>query len=182
MKAVLDACVLFPTVLREILLGVAARGLYQPVWSERILCEWVRATAKLGEVAAVEAEAQATLVRLAFPQAMTRAQPNIEARLLLPDPADVHVLAVAIAAQADAIITFNAQDFPRPVLADEGLIRLDPDQLLCQLHAQHPGEVAQVVADVHATAERMLGEVIPLKSLMKRAQLRRLGKAMQAAG
>ena len=182
MKAVLDACVLFPTVLREILLGVAARGLYQPVWSERILCEWVRATAKLGEVAAVEAEAQATLVRLAFPQAMTRAQPNIEARLLLPDPADVHVLAVAIAAQADAIITFNAQDFPRPVLADEGLIRLDPDQLLCQLHAQHPGEVAQVVADVHATAERMLGEVIPLKSLMKRAQLRRLGKAIQAAG
>ncbi len=182
MKAVLDACVLFPTVLREILLGVAARGLYQPVWSERILCEWVRATAKLGEVAAIEAEAQATLVRLAFPQAMTRAQPNIEARLLLPDPADVHVLAVAIAAQADAIITFNAQDFPRPVLADEGLIRLDPDQLLCQLHAQHPGEVAQVVADVHATAQRMLGEVIPLKSLMKRAQLRRLGKAMQAAG
>ncbi len=182
MKAVLDACVLFPTVLREILLGVAARGLYQPVWSERILCEWVRATAKLGEVAAVEAEAQATLVRLAFPQAMTRAQPNIEARLLLPDPADVHVLAVAIAAQADAIITFNAQDFPRPVLADEGLIRLDPDQLLCQLHAQHPSEVAQVVADVHATAERMLGEVIPLKSLMKRAQLRRLGKAIQAAG
>lgn len=182
MKAVLDACVLFPTVLREILLGVAARGLYQPVWSERILCEWVRATAKLGEVAAVEAEAQATLVRLAFPQAMTRAQPNIEARLLLPDPADVHVLAVAIATQADAIVTFNAQDFPRPVLADEGLIRLDPDQLLCQLHAQHPGEVAQVVADVHATAERMLGEVIPLKSLMKRAQLRRLGKAMQAAG
>ena len=182
MKAVLDACVLFPTVLREILLGVAARGLYQPVWSERILGEWVRATAKLGEVAAVEAEAQATLVRLAFPQAMTRAQPNIEARLLLPDPADVHVLAVAIAAQVDAIITFNAQDFPRPVLADEGLIRLDPDQLLCQLHAQHPGEVAQVVADVHATAERMLGEVIPLKSLMKRAQLRRLGKAMQAAG
>ena len=182
MKAVLDACVLFPTVLREILLGVAARGLYQPVWSERILCEWVRATAKLGEVAAIEAEAQATLVRLAFPQAMTRAQPNIEARLLLPDPADVHVLAVAIAAQADAIITFNAQDFPRPVLADEGLIRLDPDQLLCQLHVQHPGEVAQVVADVHATAQRMLGEVIPLKSLMKRAQLRRLGKAMQAAG
>ena len=182
MKAVLDACVLFPTVLREILLGVAARGLYQPVWSERILCEWVRATAKLGEVAAIEAEAQATLVRLAFPQAMTRAQPNIEARLLLPDPADVHVLAVAIAAQADAIITFNAQDFPRPVLADEGLIRLDPDQLLCQLHAQHPGEVAQVVADVHATAQRMLGEVIPLKSLMKRAQLRRLGKAMQTAG
>jgi predicted nucleic acid-binding protein len=181
MKAVLDACVLFPTVLREILLGVAARGLYQPVWSDRILQEWVRATAKLGPEAAMEAEAQATLARLAFPSAMQRAQPNIEARLYLPDPNDVHVLAVAISAHADAIITLNAADFPRPVLADEGLVRLDPDQLLCQIHAHHPGEVAHVVATVHATAERMLGEVIPLRSLMKRAQLRRLGKALDLA-
>lgn len=180
-KAVLDACVLFPTVLREVLLGVAARGLYQPIWSDRILGEWTRATAKLGEVAALEAEAQATLARLAFPSAMQRAQPNIEARLMLPDPNDVHVLAVAISAHADAIITFNAQDFPRPLLADEGLIRLDPDQLLCQLHDRHPAEVARVVKDVHATAERMLGEAIPLKSLMKRAQLRRLGKVLDAA-
>jgi predicted nucleic acid-binding protein len=177
-KAVLDACVLFPTVLREILLGVAARGLYQPVWSERILREWVRATAKLGPEAGVEAEAQATLARLAFPAAMQREQPNIEARLYLPDPNDIHVLAVAISSHADAIITFNAADFPRHVLAEEGVLRLDPDQLLCQLHARHPGEVAQVVSTVHATAERMLGEVIPLKTLMKRAQLRRLGKLL----
>ena len=88
--------------------------------------------------------------------------------------------AAIAAGHADAIITFNAQDFPRPLLADEGLIRIDPDQLLCQLHDRHPVEVARVVADVHATAERMLGEVIPLKSLMKRAQLRRLGKALDA--
>ncbi|NEY88785.1 RSP_2648 family PIN domain-containing protein [Tabrizicola oligotrophica] len=181
MKAVLDACVLFPTVLREILLGVAGRGLYQPLWSERILREWVRATAKLGEVAAMEAEAQATLARLALPQAMCREQPGIEARLLLPDPNDLHVLAIAIAAHADAIVTFNAQDFPRHLLAEEGLERLDPDQFLCALHARHPAEVAQVVADVHATAERMLGEAIPLKALMKRAQLRRLGKALETA-
>ncbi len=180
MKAVLDACVLFPTVLREILLGVAARGLYHPIWSDRILCEWTRATAKLGPVAAIEAEAQALLARTAFPQALQREQPNIEARLMLPDDNDIHVLAVAISSHADCIITFNAKDFPRHLLAEEGLSRMDPDQLLCQLHAHHPRAVAQVVADVHATAQRMLGEDIPLKSLMKRAQLRRLGKALEA--
>lgn len=178
MKAVLDACVLFPTVLREILLGVAARGLYQPVWSDRILREWVRATAKLGPEGAIEAESHALLARTAFPNAMQREQPNIEARLMLPDENDIHVLAVAISAHADAIITFNAKDFPRHLLAEEGLIRLDPDQFLCQLHANHPREVAQVVTDVHATACRMLGADIPLQSLMKRAQLRRLGKAL----
>ena len=35
MKAVLDACVLYPTVLREILTDSAAAGLFQPVWSQR---------------------------------------------------------------------------------------------------------------------------------------------------
>ncbi len=182
MKVVLDACVLFPTVLREVLLGVAARGLYHPIWSDRILREWTRATAKLGPEAAMQADAQALLARTAFPQAMQREQPNIESRLLLPDDNDIHVLAVAISSNADAIITFNAKDFPRHVLAEEGLSRLDPDQLLCQIHDRHPREVAQVVTDVHATAQRMLGDDIPLKSLMKRAQLRRLCKALDAAG
>src|SRR5690606_10011196 len=32
-RAVLDACVLYPTVLREILIGAADAGLYAPLWS-----------------------------------------------------------------------------------------------------------------------------------------------------
>ena len=48
MKAVLDACVLYPTVLREILIGVADAGLYQPLWSARILDEWRHAAVRLG--------------------------------------------------------------------------------------------------------------------------------------
>ncbi len=111
-KAVLDACVLYPTVLREILQGAAAAGLFQPVFSDRILREWTRAAAKLGPEAQAQAEAEAQLLRAAFPKAVIREQPTIEARLLLPDPNDVHVLAVAIAAGADSIVTFNAQDFP----------------------------------------------------------------------
>ena len=180
MKAVLDACVLFPTVLREILLGVAARGLYQPIWSERILGEWVRATAKLGDVAAMEAEAQATLARLAFPAALQRAQPNIEARLHLPDPNDIHVLAVAISAHADALITFNAQDFPRHVLAAEGLARRDPDGFLWELWSGAPEAVGAVIARVHARAEAMAGGPVSLKALLKRAQCPRLAKAVTA--
>ncbi|MBL3553988.1 PIN domain-containing protein, partial [Rhodovulum sulfidophilum] len=43
MKVLLDACVLYPTVLREILLGVARRGGFTPLWSARILEEWARA-------------------------------------------------------------------------------------------------------------------------------------------
>ena len=52
MIAVLDANVLFPTVLREILSDVAAAGLFRPVWSERILKEWTYSAAKISPVAA----------------------------------------------------------------------------------------------------------------------------------
>ena len=53
MKYVLDACVLFPTVMREVLLAFAARGLFAPVWSDRILGEWHRAGLKQGQGARV---------------------------------------------------------------------------------------------------------------------------------
>ncbi|MDB5658277.1 MAG: hypothetical protein JWS10_892 [Cypionkella sp.] len=178
MKAVLDACVIYPTVLREILLGVAAKGLYEALWSDRILREWTRATAKLGPAAQAQAETDAILMRATFPKGQVREQPGLEARLLLPDPDDVHVLAVAIAGHADCIVTFNAQDFPRHILAEEGIERRDPDGLLWQLWSFHPEVVAEVVAQVHATAEAMHGAPIPLKSLLKRAQLPRLAKAM----
>ena len=179
MRAVLDACVLFPTVLREILLGVAARGLYEPQWSDRILREWVLATAKLGPVAQALAEGDAALARAAFPRASVREQPNIEARLSLPDPNDVHVLAVAIAGHADAIVTFNAMDFPRHMLADEGIERRDPDGFLWELWSRNPAEVGAVVAAVHARAEAMAGKPLPLRGFLKKAQLWRLGKAIE---
>ena len=45
---------------------------------------------------------------------------SLEERLWLPDPADTHVLAAAIAGSADVILTLNAKDFPRNILAEEG--------------------------------------------------------------
>ena len=180
MKAVLDACVLYPTVLREILMGCAARGLFTPQFSDRILREWTRATAKLGPAEQAIAEGEAALLRAAFPKAIVREQPQLEARLALPDPNDVHVLAVAIAGSADCIVTFNAVDFPRHLLAEEGIERRDPDGFLWQLWSHSPDAVAAVVADVHATACRLSGQDLALKPLLKRARLNRLAKALLA--
>ena len=179
-KAVLDACVLYPTVLREILAGAAIAGLYQPVFSDRILREWTRATAKLGPVAQAQAEGEAAILRAAFPRGLIRERRDIEARLLLPDTDDVHVLATAIASGADAIVTFNAADFPGHVLAEEGIARRDPDGFLWQLHSEHPEAMAAVVEEVRATAERISGQPFALKALLKRVRLFRLAKALEA--
>ena len=182
MRAVLDACVLYPTVLREILQGAAEAGLYQPVFSDRILREWVLATAKLGPAAPAIAEGEAATLRATFPRALERERPEIEARLHLPDPNDRHVLATAIASSADAIVTFNAQDFPGHILAAEGLTRRDPDGFLWELQSRHPDTMARIVEAVRAKAEAISGQPVALKGLLKRARLYRLAKALDAWG
>jgi predicted nucleic acid-binding protein len=180
-KLVLDACVLYPPVLRSILLGTAAGGLFVPLWSDRILEEWARATLKLGPEAEALARADATLARAAFPRAAIAPQRGIEARLMLPDENDIHVLATAIAGHADAILTFNAQDFPRHVLAAEGIARRDPDGFLWELWSHHPDTVGAVIARAHGEAERRAGQPLSLRALLKRTQLPRLGRALQDA-
>jgi hypothetical protein len=123
-------------------------------------------------------EGEATALRAAFPRALVRAHPEIEARLLLPDPNDRHVLATAIASGADAIVTFNAQDFPGHVLAAEGIARRDPDGFLWELQSRHPDQVAALVEAVRAKAEALSGQPVALKGLLKRARLYRLAKAL----
>lgn len=180
MRVCLDACVLYPTVLREILIGCAARGLYRPVWSPRILEEWARATVKLGPGAEDIARAEVAALERDWPGASVAPRAGDLARLRLPDADDVHVLATAIASHADRIVTFNAKDFPRGILAEEGLERVDPDQLLTGLWDGNENQIKAVVADVHATAERLSGENLPLRPLMKRARLPRLSRRIAA--
>lgn len=178
MKLLLDACVLFPTVLREILIGVAGQGLFTPLWSEQILEEWARATRKLGPGAEEIARGEIAALRRAFPGAVVMAHSGLESRLHLPDEHDIHVLAAAIAGGADAILTFNASDFPQGVLAGEGLVRRDPDGFLWELASSHPEEVGRVVESVRLEAERLSGEAQPVRRLLKRARLPRLGKML----
>ncbi|SFR03992.1 RSP_2648 family PIN domain-containing protein [Poseidonocella sedimentorum] len=180
MKALLDANVLYPTVMREVLLGVAAEGLFTPLWSARILEEWARAAARLGPGDEAFARGEIAALGVQWPRAAVTYPPSLEARLWLPDASDTHVLAAAIAGSADLIITMNAKDFPRNILAEEGLERQDADQLLRGLHAQHPGPVAGVVERVRSEAERLSGETWPLRKLMKKARLPRLGKSVEA--
>ncbi len=178
MKALLDACVLYPTVLREILIGVAHTGLFTPQWSDRILEEWARATRKIGPDAEVQARGEVMLLKATYPKACIAPQPGLEVRLHLPDDNDIHVLAAAIAGSADAIITFNARDFPRHVLAAEGVTRRDPDGFLWEMWSHHPDAVGAVILKVHATAQRLSGQPQPMRAFLKRAGLPRLAKAL----
>ncbi|MCT4556181.1 MAG: PIN domain-containing protein [Pelagimonas sp.] len=180
MKVLLDTCVLFPTVMREMLLGVAGQGAYTPLWSARIEEEWARAARKIGPDGEAQARSEIAMLRIGFPKATVSWPPSLESRLWLPDPADLHVLAAAIAGSADLIITLNAKDFPRNILEEEGLKRLDPDAFLMQHWKDAPDLVQQVGDEVLATARRLSGEDWQMRPLLKKARLPRLAKALSA--
>ena len=178
MRAVIDACVLYPTILREIVTGVAAEGLFQPLWSARILGEWRRAVVKLGPVAEAVAEGEIALLRVHWPGAEVPAADD--SHIDLPDPADRHVVATAIAGGAEVIVTLNLRDFPARALAAHGLRAEHPDSFLLNLYHATPGPVARAVETVRQETERVSGREQPLRPLLKRANLPRLGKALSA--
>ncbi|MCL4187934.1 MAG: PIN domain-containing protein [Rhodobacteraceae bacterium] len=178
--AVLDACVLYPTVLREILLGVAAAGLFAPVWSAEILEEWARAARRrLGPAEEALARAEIAAARAAFPAAEVPVRADAALAYGLPDPHDGHVVAAAEAARAAVIVTRNLADFPRRALAPLGLAAEHPDPFLLRLRQAGPGAVAGVAEGVAARAARLAGRPQPLRPLLKRAGLPRLARALE---
>ena len=181
MRAFLDACVLYPSVLREILMEVAARGGFVPLWSDRVLAEWMHAAARLGPEGAMIAAAEIARLRAAFPDALCPADTAAEALLDLPDAADKHVVASAQAGGAACIITLNLRDFPTRALFATGLRAQSPDDFLMALWLADPAPVEAAVDQVQRATEAHSRRPQPLRALLKRASLPRLGKALGSA-
>ncbi len=177
-RVLIDANALFPTVTREVLLGTARAGGFTPLWSPRILEEWARATRRLPPGSETIARGEIALMRADWPGAEVTPPDALTLSLDLPDPDDRHVLAAAIAGQATVLMTYNRDDFPSRVLGRHGILPRDPDGYLVEL--AHGGfDMARVVAGVQARAERASGRDQPIRPLLKRAGLPRLGKLLQ---
>lgn len=176
MKVLIDTNVLYPTVLREIVLGVAAQGVFVPLWSERILEEWRLAAARQGHGAIAEVEIAG--VRAAFPEAVVDVSEETVARLALPDADDVHVLAAAVDGRADELLTMNLRDFPTNALAAEGIVRREPDGFLLEAFHGEEALVRGVVDEVLARAGAHGIDVSHPRGVLKRARVPRFGKAL----
>ncbi len=174
MRILLDACVLYPTIMREVLLGAAKAGAFEPVWSARILEEWRRAAARIGAEQAQVAGVEIALIRANWPDAEIAAYD--EEGLWLPDENDIHVLAAAIKSDAKAIITVNLKDFPTRILSNHAILRRDPDGFLLEFAHENQSAMLDVVNGIRKAAELHSGEAKDIRKLLKRTGLPRLGK------
>ena len=179
MKALFDACVLYPTVMREVLLGLADAGLYEPLWSARILEEWARAAANNSATDELMARSEIAQCRARWPQSEVNENSELEGRLYLPDRNDRHVLAAAITGNARTIVTMNLRAFPRRSLAEFAIRAVHPDEFLTVHLGVRTTDVLDVAENVRLEAERLSGQDWPMRKLMKKARLPRFGKAME---
>jgi len=188
---VLDACILMSSVLRPLMLDLASRGAYAPVWSTRIGAEWTRNAARIWQcdIALVQADWQA--MQLRFPAADAGEVAAYEAGLRYSDPKDRHVIAAGLAQRARhpgpqlraaAVLTWNLKDFNRPEMRRMGMDAYGPDRLLSHWWQEDPvllGEslhqtLAQLVANGRAPE--------PLERTLQRERLHRLRALVTQAG
>jgi predicted nucleic acid-binding protein len=178
-RVLVDACVLYATVPRALVLGAARDGLIVPLWSARILEEWRRAVSRDGADAAAQVAAEIAMARIACPDATIPVPDELTETLSLPDPNDRHVLAAAIAGQADVLLTRNMRDFPPRALARHGISPRHPDNLFLELWTAQPDAVAGIAEPVVASIGQAAG-MVP-RAVLKRAGMPRLGKALASS-
>jgi predicted nucleic acid-binding protein len=133
-----DANVLYPATLRDLLIQLALSDLFQARWTNLIHDEWTRNVLKnQPDLNPAKLEHVHTLMNNAIPDSLVTGFETLISTLNLPDPNDRHVLAAAITAKANRIVTFNLKDFPTPLLEPHGIQAQHPDKFICELLDHH---------------------------------------------
>lgn len=132
--AILDANVLYPAPLRDLLLRVALTGIYRARWTQDIHVEWKRNLLKRRpDLTPEKLDKVSTLMDQAIPDAVLANYQALIEGLDLPDADDRHVLAAAINGGASVIVTANGKDFPSHILDPYGIEAIHPDDFLVDL-------------------------------------------------
>jgi predicted nucleic acid-binding protein len=143
-----DANVLFPAPLRDLLVGIAQTGTVRARWTEQILDECFRnILAQRPDLDESRLRRTRELMNRAVRDVIVSGHEGLLPDLVLPDPDDRHVLAAAVRAGAQVIVTFNLKDFPDTALEPLGLEARHPDEFVLEVIHLAPGAVAAVLVE-----------------------------------
>jgi predicted nucleic acid-binding protein len=169
--ALLDANVLYPNTLRNLLLRLAEAGLYHARWSDRITQEWSHHLLARKPDLAPRMGRLIELVNQSVPDCLVENYEYLIQTLVLPDPNDRHVLAAAIVGHADAIVTANLRDFPQDVLDRYGLEAQHPDDFVMNQLQLRPFDALEVIRGMRASLKRPPYEPTAFVDLIERQGL-----------
>ena len=147
--ALLDANVLYPAPMRDILLQLSVMDVYRAKWTAEIHDEWMTALLKKEpHRSRTSLERTRHLMDSNTRDCLVTGYAHLIPSLTLPDEDDRHVLAAAIIGRCDAIVTQNLRDFPVATLAPLGMEAQHPDEFLCNQFSLSQGTFCTAIRKV----------------------------------
>lgn len=182
--AVLDACVLYPVTIANILMELAWQGIYTAKWTKDIDREWVQSLKRdRKDLTEVKVNYRLEQMHKAIPDweiPRSKYQKLIPA-LKLPDPNDRHVLAAAIAGHADCIVTKNVRDFPIKLAKENGVEILHPDDFILLQLTLEPIRSLTVVKHLRARKKNPTLTAIQFVEALEKVELVRTAEHLRQA-
>ena len=163
-RAFLDANVLYPVSLRNLLMRLALAGLFQALWSSHVHEEWIAAVLRdRPDLSARQLESVRGAMDERSEDSVVTGYESLIPSIILPDPDDRHVLAAAIVGGADVIVTRNLRDFPAECLAPYEIEAQHPDEFIRHLIDLAP---VLVVRAVNEQQSRLVNPPISIGELL----------------
>jgi len=154
LSALLDANVLHPQILCDLLLRLAEHDAFRPLWSAKILEETVESIRRRRPDLDLERlRRRMASMNEAYPDPCVSGFGHLIPTM--PEMGDdAHVLAAALFADADVIVTDNVKDFPPHVAPRFEIVVWTADQFLVQQWTTDPRLVASVLAEQSKATSR----------------------------
>lgn len=141
-----DSNILFGSFLRNVMIHLAQAGIYRAKWTKDIHDEWMpHLTEKYPNVRVEDAQRIRGLIDASVPDCLVCGYKRIIPGLELQDAKDRHVLAAAIKAGAQVIVTRNISHFPQKILSEFDIEAQHPDDfILYQKDENLPAVIEQL--------------------------------------
>lgn len=166
--------------MRDLLMWLGVRRQLSLRWTALVEEEWTRnLLAHRPDLDAEKVYRTCQRMNKAIPEALVPAAPD-EDRYDLPDPDDRHVLAAALACEAEVLLTFNLKDFPAKAIPAEVQV-VHPDVYLTDYFSEHPQAVAAALHSVRTNLKRPPLTSEEILAALKKAGLPKFVKAVQEA-
>ncbi|MFB2892176.1 PIN domain-containing protein [Aerosakkonemataceae cyanobacterium BLCC-F50] len=143
-SVVLDSCVIFPMPLCDTLLRAAEAELYCVKFSQEILDGATRNLVNKNRMTEQKAARFQQMIKNTFPEAIVEVPEELVVAMR-NHPGDRHVLAAAIIAKAEIIVTDNLKHFPKEILDPYQIEAQHPDVFLSQLFDNDPESMVEVI-------------------------------------
>ena len=176
---IIDANLLYPFHMRNLMVQLGVDSVIAPRWTARINLEWIGNLVAAGRAPEERLLLTLDLMNRALPEAEVQGWEARMDGLTLPDPDDHHVLAAALAAEAETILTINLRDFPASALAPHGIVAVHPDEFLCGLHDADPELLRASTEAAHANLSRSAPSLAAYLDVLDRQGLPQLTRRLR---